>query len=326
MATRKRDAKRRQVSLAVETLEDRFLLSGDASLSFPTATSGHSVPFAVVPNSMANNETKYISLQQGLPSAAQYITHFGDKGTMSTNYHTIIPNPLVYPPMGLRLDEDGDGDDPPGRMDGDASRNNALEFLPTIFNCSDAAGCPSFALPPQSPVQMTLAAANGMSLLPLLSAAGLGVGKTVPLTLLSPAATLSGNAPGNPGPPSRKDEMQPMPAHPEVRPSALPPLAEEPAEPPPLSKPSGPLVELLPIDVEALQRGVDAFFQQLGDLSEEWPGGRLLEKLAPWLLAVSVAGYGWIRFQDRRERSLAELFGSDRSETVPVIFLTGEEG
>lgn len=86
------------------------------------------------------------------------------------------------------------------------------------------------------------------------------------------------------------------------------------------------LAELLPIDVEAIQRGAEVFFQRLSELTEEWHEGQLVEKLAPWILVASVAGYGWIRLRDRRDRCLADLLASDQPETIPTIFLPGGKG
>jgi hypothetical protein len=305
MGTPRRDAQRRQVSLTVEALEDRWLLSDAASLSIPAATNGPAVPLPAAHINSAGNEIRSLSPQ-------------GSPDNSPPWQATIVP---LHPMMSDQRDDDGDNDlyditdnDNPG---------SAFFGYPLLFSAGNHAL--DFALPAGSPAQMALPAASLISFLPLLSASGLGVTSVSPLFPTPSPTAVAENAPQDPDPAPGKEDMRPMPSAPEAPPSALPPLVEESLESPPLP-PKGPFVELLPIDVEAIQRGVDAFFQQLSDLSEEWREGQLLEKLAPWLLATSVAGYGWVRLRDRRDRSLADLLGSERLETILTIFLPGGEG
>jgi hypothetical protein len=306
MGTRRRDTQRRQVSLAVEALEDRFLLSGAASLSIPAATNGPPALPAATHLSAAPKETRSVTPQEmpGYPATGQTIA--------------LPVNPIMSSPR----EQDGDDDDPPGKTDEDASHNIAMGFPLPGPACNNSTCGIDSTLPPRSLEQMTLPAANLMPFLPLFSASGLGVTKIISVPPIIPATAVSVYAPEHHGPPPGKEEMRPMPAAPETPPSALPPLVEKPAGAP---SSGGPFAELLPIDVEAIQRGVDAFFQRMGDLSEEWRDGQLLEKLAPWLLAASVVGYGWIRLRDRRDRDLADLLGCEQPETVPTIFLPGGE-
>jgi hypothetical protein len=71
--------------------------------------------------------------------------------------------------------------------------------------------------------------------------------------------------------------------------------AQGPVDVPPTSEPSetatalmpepgGPLAGLLPLDVETLQRNVDAFFSQLSDLVQGPGGGPSVRGLVPWML------------------------------------------
>jgi hypothetical protein len=323
MSTRTRDAERRQVSLAVEALEDRFLLSGAASLSTPAATNQPSLPLVAAHSSAAKNDASSASQQMplGQPSVWQTPT-VAAKNALSVNSVPFVMNAPLSPAMVHPPDDDGDHDEPPGMEDGEASRNAALAVPPPSSAGNNATAGRDFAAGSRLPEPMNRPAVNPMAFLPLLSAAGLGTTKTAPL----PAVNAASETPqGSVSPAPGKDEMRPMPAVPEAPPTPPPPLAEEPTEPAP-SLLTGPFAELLPIDMEAIQHGVDAFFKQLGDLSEEWRDGGVFEKLMPWLLAAGVAGYGWLHLRDNKVRLLADFFDRGRPEAAPTIFPPGGEG
>jgi hypothetical protein len=322
MGTRRRDAERRQVSLAVEALEDRFLLSGAASLSTPAATNEHSALFPAAHNHAEKNQTRSPSAQATLVQDSAWET----SATVSKNAPSAHPAPLtmnalVKPMMDYQQDEDGSDDDSLDRTDGDASRNVPVVLPPSAYACDDAMPSLDCSFLSRSPEQTLLPAANLLAFLPLLSATGLGAAKITPL---SPATSISEYALGNSDPVPAKEEMRPLPAVPQAPPTPPSPQVAEPAEPRPLSA-RGPLAELLPIDAEAIQQGVDAFFKELGDLAEEWREGRVLEALAPWLLAASLAGYGWIRLRAQRDRHLADLLGAGQPGSASS-FLPGAEG
>jgi hypothetical protein len=59
----------------------------------------------------------------------------------------------------------------------------------------------------------------------------------------------------------------------------------------------------VPVDLTALQRGVDQFFTQLEALGQELPKGPVLLRLAPWFLAAAAATAGLevARWQLRRQ-------------------------
>jgi hypothetical protein len=80
----------------------------------------------------------------------------------------------------------------------------------------------------------------------------------------------------------------------------------------------------LPIDVEAIQRSADAFFEQLARLSEEWHDSGVIEKLTPWLIAASVVTYKWVRL--RKKQSFRAPDSEDGWEPGPAVFLAGDEG
>ncbi|HEY7331296.1 MAG TPA: LEPR-XLL domain-containing protein [Gemmataceae bacterium] len=323
MGTRRRDAERRQASLAVEALEDRFLLSGAVSHSTPAATNEHSALFAAAHNGAVMSETASRSPQAALDkSSALQNPDVAAKDILNVNSARLVLNAPVKPIIGYQREMDVDEDDAPGRTERDAPRNGPLVFPLSAYGCNEAMPSLDCPLPSRSPAQAMLPAANLMSFLPVLSASGLGAAK---MASLSPAIAISENTSGNHDPAPSKDERRPMPAVPQVPPTPLSPKVAESAEPPPSSV-IRPLAELLPIDVEAIQQGVDAFFQELGDLSEEWREGRVFEELAPWLLAASLAGYGWIRLRDHRDRRLADLLGMDRPEAAPPVFIPGGEG
>ncbi len=303
MGTRRRDAQRRQVSLTVEALEDRFLLSGAASLSIPAPTNEHADHVAPAHVSAAVNETRSAS-------------PLGITGHSLAWQTTAFP---LTPMMSYQRDDDGDHDSPDITDSGNS--DGAVFGYPLLCTADNhVAGCLDLTLLTRTPEQMVLPTASLFSFLPLLSASGLGI-TNIGCLLPIPATAVAENLAANPDPAAGKEELRPLPSTPE----ALPPRGEDTRETPP-SLHRGALVELLPIDVEAIQRGAEVFFQQLRELSEEWHDGRLVEKLAPWLLVASVAGYGWIRLRDRRDRCLAHLLASDWPETIPPIFLPGGKG
>ena len=307
MGTRRRDAQHRQVSLTVETLEDRFLLSGAASLSMPTPTNGPVVLVASAHNTAVRNEAH--------PASPRGISGYSLAG-QSTSF------PL-HPLMAYQHDDDGDNDSPDITDSGNS--DNADFGYPLLCTTDNhAVGCLDLTLLTRTPEQMALPTVSLISFLPLLSASGLGitnVGSLLPI----PSTAVCENLPANHDPAPGKEDLRPLPVTPEASPSTLPPMAEDTPDTPPSSR-GRPLAELLPIDVETIQRGAEVFFLQLSELSEEWQEGQLFERLAPWLLVASVAGYGWIRLRDRRDRCLADLLTSDRPETVPPIFLSGGKG
>jgi hypothetical protein len=97
-----------------------------------------------------------------------------------------------------------------------------------------------------------------------------------------------------------------------------------PASDNPAPEPSrgAPFADLLPFDVEAAQRRVDAFFERLAELSEEWTDGQLLDKLAPWCMAATVVIYEWAR---RRRRGSSWRADGGDSGPETTAFLMGDE-
>jgi hypothetical protein len=59
----------------------------------------------------------------------------------------------------------------------------------------------------------------------------------------------------------------------------------------------------LPIDVEAIQRSADTFFEQIAKISEEWHDGRVIEEVIPWLITAGAIAYQWVRLR-RNQSSL----------------------
>ncbi|MHB1424272.1 MAG: LEPR-XLL domain-containing protein [Gemmataceae bacterium] len=333
MGTRRRVAERKPVALAIETLEDRFLLSGAASLSVPAPMHEPTAILAAAPNSTATNAARSASPQES-PSYAsaqpapasvvsQPLSAASAKGAGGINYIPLFFPTAINPP-GYQRDADGD-QEVLIRVDADAYRNVA-SAAPLSFVDNDAAGGQNFALPYRALEEITARTASPLPFLPLLSASGLGILGTASSPWIPPAAAISGNASGNHDPPVREDGGSPMPETPQALPATPLPRLEKSAASPPHLPPRVPLADRVPIDLEAIQRGVDAFLQQLSQLSEQWSDSRLLEKIVPCLLATSVAGYGWFRFRNRRERRLADLSGQDGLITAPTIFLPGEEG
>ncbi|HTU16794.1 MAG TPA: hypothetical protein VMG10_01925 [Gemmataceae bacterium] len=104
----------------------------------------------------------------------------------------------------------------------------------------------------------------------------------------------------------------------------LPPVNMAEDKPPPVASPGDPFAELLPIDVDAIQRGADAFFEKLARLSEEWKGARTIHELTPWLLVTGLVAYEWLRLQ--RMRSSYPVGPNEDSDIEPALFLMGDEG
>jgi hypothetical protein len=71
-----------------------------------------------------------------------------------------------------------------------------------------------------------------------------------------------------------------------------PPAPAEVVPPNPALPPAGLLSGVAPVDLAALHRITDRFFERLEDLGRELPGGPLLRRLAPWVVTVSVATAG----------------------------------
>jgi hypothetical protein len=130
-----------------------------------------------------------------------------------------------------------------------------------------------------------------------LSAAGLSrLGLAAAIAL--PAAVISletGEAVA-----SSYGEEAEMPPAAESAPQPVPPPVAATDGPAPAPSPGGPIADLVPIDVEAIQRGVDSFFERLAGLSEEWSDGQVLEKLTPWCMAATVAAHEWARWRRLR--------------------------
>src|SRR5579875_1173884 len=96
MGTRRRDAQRRQISLTVEALEDRFLLSGAVSLSIPTPANGPTVHVAPAQVSAVGSETRSAFL-------------LGNTGNPLAWQTTAFP---LTRTMNYQRDDDGDNDSP----------------------------------------------------------------------------------------------------------------------------------------------------------------------------------------------------------------------
>jgi hypothetical protein len=78
-----------------------------------------------------------------------------------------------------------------------------------------------------------------------------------------------------------------------------------------------PLAGALPFDLGALERGVDRFFAQLGDLREEWDGAWAPARLLPWLTAATATALVIAR---RRDAAAAAL----RRPAVALLLPRGQ--
>ena len=86
----------------------------------------------------------------------------------------------------------------------------------------------------------------------------------------------------------------------EFLPAVLPVPAAVPDSPPVEASSGSPIADVLPIDVEAIGRSLDAFLDRLASLSQEWIDGPMIEKLTPWCMAVTVVAFEWARLRRRR--------------------------
>ena len=95
---------------------------------------------------------------------------------------------------------------------------------------------------------------------PQASPAGTNPSSEAPPATPSPFA-VPWNAGKGQGKPAREEGRETTPEVPKPPSLLLPPPAGEKDSPPPASSPGGPFADLLPIDVEAIQRSADAFFE-----------------------------------------------------------------
>jgi hypothetical protein len=361
MGARRIDPRRRSVLLAVEPLEDRFLLSAAVSSSVgacaapappnPVAgqqrvqsqpsppndsaaqqtTSGPSAPVPAV--KAAQEETGLVLKGEsgGTSGGAQAVSTpvagtppptsnsvTGEKGSWQALYSAASPHAAIDPYARGRDDDD---DSPTMEYEEAHLPSHQASFeqyhstIAVIAVLHDGASA--------GPGGTTIQVGSPHSTLDLLSAAGLGtVGLARAATIL-PATTASletgwghGHAEGNEG--------REKPQAPQGQPLIIPPLAGEEEDPPLVSSPGGPFANLLPMDVEAIQRSADAFFEQLARLSEEWHDSGVIEKLTPWLVAASVVAYKWVRL--RRKRGFSPPGSEDNWEAGPAVLLAGDEG
>lgn len=360
MGARRIDPRQRSVLLSVEPLEDRFLLSAAAI----SGVGGYAVPAPpnpvadqqrVQPQPSSSNDSaaQQTTARASVPLLAtkmvqdepRYALSGGSSGP-SSGVHAAsgsiagipLPTsnsvtgekgnwPALYPVFSSHAtiaDAWGpDHDDDSPTMEHEEAHLHSHpasfeQYLPTnsaIARTHDDASAGTGGTP--IPAGSLHAALN------LLSAAGLGtVGVARVATVLPAAASLvtgggQGHSEGNEG-------RETTPKAPNSLPLVIPPPAEEEEGPPPASAPCGPFADLLPIDMEAIQRSADAFFEQLTHLSDEWQDSRAIEKLTPWLIAASVVAYKWAWL--RRKGSFSTPDSEDNWEAGPAVFLTGDEG
>ncbi len=319
MGARRKDRGRKPVILSVEPLEDRFLLSGGSLVEAPpadshsahspvanqqnppprmdaqnvlltkTPTSGPSVPTGqasslplAAPQYASNPAIGENRLWQLLNSAAQLRA-----SAASTAYHSD--------------DGDDDGDPPAMDRDGGYVHSNEMLALPCLFTNQNANGldpCCAILIQEQGLAQ------NGvhLALLNLFSTAGLGSAATAVVPTVSRVAA-SGDMEEHAGQPPREESTEPIPELPNPPRSLDAPPDGESENQPPTPVLGVPFADLLPIDVEAIQRSADAFFERIGQISEEWHDNGIIQKLTPWLVIATVAGYQWVRLRRRQVRS-----------------------
>lgn len=360
MGDRRIDLKRRSVLLSVEPLEDRFLLSatGISSVGFfaapasPNPVAGqHQVQTQPSPqnDSVAQQSTSGPSGPIPTAKTAQdetgHVLHV-ESGGPSGGVHAAsgpvaaIPPPTSNPVMGeigswqafypvasprATIDRDArelDHDDDSPTMEHEEAHLHSHpasfeQYLPTNAAIAGMHGDASAGIG-QTPIP-----AGGLhAALNPFSAAGLGtVGLARVATVLPAAASLETRM-GH-GHSEENERRETTPEAPNSQPLVIPPPAEEEDGPPPASAPGGPFADLLPIDMEAIQRSADAFFEQLAYLSEEWHDSGAIEKLTPWLVATSVVASKWVCL--RRKRSFSTPDSEDNWEAGPAVFLTGDE-
>jgi hypothetical protein len=345
MGARRIDSRRRSALLSVEPLEDRLLLSGAGTFvadsvsalpaHLPITSQQSTQPQTPVSNGpTAKGTTSWgtaITRSQPLATAGPSRENEsrpppstgGERA--AAGLPAVAPQYLSSPAIGptlYRPDRDGDDDSPAKEMEEALLRSTQGSSVVYPFTNEEAIG-PNYGTPSTTPEQIPAKDGEPHLFLNLLSAAGLGSAVTSGVAVASPFAA-PGNAGKDHGKSAREEEGETTPGVPKPPPLVLPPPAGEKDSPPPASSPGGPFADLLPIDVEAIQRSADAFFEQLGRLSEEWHDSGVIEKLTPWLVAASIVAYKWGRW--RGKQSLSAPGSEDGWESVPAAFLAGDEG
>jgi hypothetical protein len=355
MGARGIDPRRRSAPLSVEPLEDRLLLSGAGTLVVDpiSALSAHS-PVAIQQNSQSrvpvpNDSTiqgsragpsSSVADAAGLPAAvpqhpASAAARENEPGQVFYPVTLLHPpiGPTTYQPFPLwrgqetapqregTYQPDGDNDFPTEGMEEAHPHYNQALLPPYSFTNEDSGGA-NYGAPSVSPEQLPAHNGGPHLLLNLLSAAGFGLAATPVAAAASPFAA-SRYAGKDQGESTGGEGGKTMPAVPQSSPLLLPQPASEPDSPPLESSPGGPFADLLPIDLAAIERSADAFFQQLAHFSEEWHDSRVIEKLTPWFVAASLVAFSWLRL--RRKQSFSAPAFEDSWEPGPAVFLTGEE-
>ena len=309
MGTRRNDPERKPVILSVEPLEERFLLSG-GSLGGAAPVSSHPAHSLVAGQQNAQPQkvlvakgstagpSASIGQASSLPAAApQYpsspaVDENALRQLISSALLHASASPTAYQP-------DDDDDDSPAmeHLEGYAHSNQVL-VSPGFFanqNTNWPDPCCAILILEQGLVKD---AGPHLLLLNLLSTAGLGSAATpsVPNASLLAASENGGEGLGK----SPMEEAEPLPETSPPSPPSVAPPAEEKENSPPAPILGCPFADGLPIDVGAIQRSADAFFEQIAQKSEEWQDSRVFQKLIPWFAATSMAAYYWVRLRRKQ--------------------------
>jgi hypothetical protein len=318
MGARRKDRGRKPVILSVEPLEDRFLLSGGSLVEAPPAAS-YSTHSSVAnqqnapPRTDAQNvlPPKLPTSGPSVPTApanslSPAVVQYPSSPSLGENALLQLLNSVALlrasaASAAYRPDDDDDDDLPAMDRDGGYAHPNQMLALPSLFTNQNADGldpCCAILIQEQGPAQ------NGvhLALLNLFSTAGLGSAATTVVPTVSRVAA-SGDMGEHAGKPAREERTEPIPELPNPSGSLDTPPAGESENQQPAPVLGVPFADLLPIDVEAIQRSADAFFEQIAQISEEWHDNWIIQKLTPWLVIATVAGYQWVRLRRRQVRS-----------------------
>jgi hypothetical protein len=307
MGSRRIHPTEQSAPLILEPLEDRLLLSGTTTAPVVLLSPHYAVSEAQ--EGRASSPISFVTPAHQAAPVASAANPAGEKrGDVLLGG---FPQVTVYHDgRGF----DGDDDSATGR---DEPHFSWPQQSFVSFVCPEAINTGTHSCVVIEPEKMPIPAGYLHAVLDQLSVAGLGAAGGVGGATVLPVPTV----------PSPAGQGQAPPEASEGTPEALgpqtleaPPPAAGPDGPSPAYSPGDPFTDFLPVDLEAIQRGADAFFEQLADLAAEWDDAGVIEKLTPWLMAATVVTYEWFRL--RRMRTTAV----DDGCAGPAGFLAGGEG